>query len=216
MASNFISYRFLSLCYAQPMNRNRFDLHHIPCNIRWIHFDSHHIARNSIRNNFDLRYMICNMRWINFDSYHIAWILTQNRFDLYHISCDMSWIHFDLYHIARNLTKNKFELHHISCNMSWINFDSHHIARHLVSNKLDLLRISYNLIRNTICPTNISRSKTGRRTGADRKRESMWGCAMGFMKQRLILPAFWWCSDRRPSRCMKRESGESPEQCPLL
>ena len=168
--------------------QNIFDLRHIPCNMNWINFDLHHIARNPIRDNSDLRYMICNMRWINFDSHYIA----------------------------RHLIWIKIDLHHISCNMSWINFESHYIARHLVSNKLDLLRISCNLIRNTIWPTNISRSKTSRRAGADRKHDSMWGRGMGIIKQRLILPAFWWCSDRRPSRCMKRESGESPEQCPLL
>ena len=156
--------------------------------MNWINFDSHHIARNLIRNNSDLRYMICNMRWIKIDSYHIA----QHPI----------WIKIDLLRMM--------------CNLKWINSVLHRIARLLVSNKLDLLRISCNLIRNTIWPTHISRSKTSRRAGADRKRESMWGCAMGFIKQRLILPAFWWCSDRRPSRCMKRESGESPEQCPLL
>ena len=188
MASNFISYRFLSLRYAQPMNWNRFDLCHIPYNMNWINFDLHHIARNYIQNIFDLRYMVCNMSWINFDSYYIA----------------------------RNPIRDNSDLRYMICNMRWINFDSHYIARHLVSNKLDLLRISCNLIRNTIWPTNISRSKTSRRTGADRKHDSMWGRGMGIIKQRLILPAFWWCSDRRPPRCMKRESGESPEQCPLL
>ena len=158
------------------------------CNMSWINFDLHHIAWNPIRNNSDLRYMICNMRWINFDSHYIA----------------------------RHLILIKIDLLLMACNLKRINFVPHRITERLVWNKLDLLRISCNLIRNTIWPTNISRSKTSRRTGVDHKHDFMWGCAMGFIKQRLILPAFWWCSDRRPSRCMKRESGESPEQCPLL
>ena len=153
-----------------------------------------------------------NQFW--FVSYCTKSYSKQFWFTIYDLHYEMNQFWFVSYCTKSHM--KQIWLTYMPCNMNWINFDSHYIAHHFVSNKLDLLRISCNLIRNTIWPTHISRSKTSRRTGADRKRESMWGCAMGIIKQRLILPAFWWCSDRRPPRCMKRESGENPEQCPLL
>ena len=188
MASNLIRYHSLSPYYPQPMH--------------W--------------SNFDFLRMAYNLKQINFVLHQIARHLVLNKLDLLHIACNLKRINFVLHRIAGHLVLNKLDFLRMACHLKRINFVLHRIAGHLMSNKSDLLHMSCNLIRNKIWPTHISRSKTSRRAGTDRKRESMWGCGMGIMKQRLILPAFWWCSDRCPPHCMKRESGESPEQCPLL
>ena len=198
------------------MHWSHSDLHRMSCNLKRINFELHRIARHLVSNKLDLLRIACNLKWINFVLLQIARHLIWIKTDLLRMACNLKRINFELHRIARNLIWIKIDSLRMAYNLMWINFFLLRIAGYFVSNKLDSHFISCDLIKNTICPTKISRSKTSRRTGADRKRESIWGCGMGIIKQRLILPAFWWCSDRRPSRCMKRESGESPEQCPLL